>query len=203
MFPTLIILAGGKSSRMGQPKGLLTYNDNYWLLAQIEKFIGDTIYIGLGFDTHVYFKAIPWLKSAIHSPQNYKGKKIHVVINPTPDYGLFSTLQHTLKAIKPTKHVAVLPIDVPLLNSKGQQQILDDNNLIVIPKYNKKKGHPVKLNSKFWNSILELPIDAEEARLDVQIKKRNASEISFIETTDASCILNLNMPSDWQEFISN
>ena len=64
--PTLIILAGGKSSRMKILKGLLPYKKSYWILAQMDAFkAGETVCIGLGFDKELYFDAIPWLKDAI------------------------------------------------------------------------------------------------------------------------------------------
>lgn len=200
---TLIILAGGKSSRMGQPKGLLSHNNSFWILSQIEHFIGEIVFIGLGFDANHYFETIPWLEKAITKPQLYKGKQVQVVINDTPELGFFSTLQNTLKKTEKNKQVLVLPIDVPLLNSTEQEKIISDNHSIVIPEFQDKKGHPVKLLPEFWNSLLVLNPDDEKARLDVQIQKRNASEISIIEVSDASCILNLNTPKDWQDFISS
>ena len=42
-----------------------------------------------------------------------------------------------------------------------------------------------------------------EARLDLQIKKRNASEISIVEINDTSILKNLNTPKDWQDFTAS
>lgn len=205
-IPILIILAGGKSSRMGYPKGLLAHNNTFWLLSQIENFTGEEVYIGLGFDYQKYFDGIPWLQKAVENPQNYQQKKVNVVINKTPEFGLFSTLQSVLKTLdKPRtdKDVLILPIDVPLLKSSELEKIILTENKIVIPTYKNKNGHPVKLTPKFWKSLLVLNVSEDNSRLDVQIKKRNASEISFVEINDASILKNLNMPKDWQEFLLN
>lgn len=202
----LIILAGGKSSRMGFLKGLLAHNNSFWLLSQIENFIENEVYIGLGFDYQKYFDAIPWLQKATENPQNYQQKKVTVVINKTPEFGLYSTLHSVLKNLDKTQtdeDVLILPIDVPLVKSPGLEKIILSENNIVIPTYKNKNGHPVKLASKFWKSLLELNISDENSRLDVQIKKRNASEISFVEINDASILKNLNTPKDWQEFLIN
>ena len=197
---SLILLAGGKSSRMGTPKGLLTYNDHLWILVQIEQFIGNTVHIGLGFDYEKYLSAIPWFKDAMETPVLYKEKKVRVYINPTPNFGLFSNLQNILKQLDISEAVFVLPIDVPLINKKEQEQLFLTETPIAIPIYKNSKGHPVKLSPLFWKTLLPLSLKEKDARLDLQIKKRNASEISLIQVSDAYCILNLNTPSDWDSF---
>ncbi|WKD84815.1 Molybdenum cofactor guanylyltransferase [Polaribacter huanghezhanensis] len=198
----LIILAGGKSSRMDFPKGLLKHKNHFWILSQMESFIGEKITIGLGFDYQLYFDAIPWLAKAVEKPQNYQQKIVHVVINKTPEFGLFSTVQSVLKTLDTNHQAVILPIDVPLLKSSELKKIIDTENEIVIPTYNNKNGHPVKLAPKFWKSLLELNITDKNSRLDLQIKKRNASKISLVEINDASILKNLNTPKDWQAFTS-
>ncbi|MBA4392008.1 MAG: hypothetical protein C0407_00480, partial [Desulfobacca sp.] len=66
-FP-LILLAGGKSSRMGTPKGLLDYQGNLWLFEQLSRFqaaSGKRVVIVLGFHHDQYFEKIPWLRAAL------------------------------------------------------------------------------------------------------------------------------------------
>lgn len=202
MLPTLIILAGGKSSRMGFPKGLLSLDSEYWLLRQINQFIGDTVLIGLGYDYQKYLEAIPWLRKAIDKPCIYNDKKVSVVINAQPELGPFSTLQQVLLTINNKKNILVIPIDVPLFNHNEQEKIIHSNSLITIPLFVEKKGHPVNLKYEFWKTLLEIDNNDSEARLDKQIKKRNASEISLVKVSDASCIQNLNTPKDWREFVN-
>ena len=198
----LIILAGGKSSRMGFPKGLLKHNTTFWILSQIKSFVGKEIFIGLGFDYQLYFDAIPWLQDATQEYFLFKEKKIKVIINPNPEFGLFSTLQSVLKKVNKNQNILVIPIDVPLLNSIEQEKIILERNYIVIPTYKNKNGHPVKLSSKFWTPLLKLNVADENSRLDIQIKGRNTSEVSFVKTNDASILQNLNTPIDWKKFNS-
>jgi molybdopterin-guanine dinucleotide biosynthesis protein A len=59
----LILLAGGKSTRMGSPKGLLDYKGKQWILEQISRYkyvLNPKVYIGLGHDYENYFSAISW-----------------------------------------------------------------------------------------------------------------------------------------------
>jgi molybdopterin-guanine dinucleotide biosynthesis protein A len=202
-YPTLLILAGGKSSRMGKPKGLLPFDNSFWILHQIENYIGNDVCIGLGFDYQLYFEAIPWLEKAVSETQYYNDKKIRVTINTTPEFGLFSTLQSVLKQVDNNQNLLIIPVDVPLLNSSEQEKMISIENIIVIPTYKNKNGHPVKLKPEYWNSLIHLNVADEDSRLDLQIKKRNASEISMIDVSDASCIKNLNTPKEWQEFINS
>ncbi len=202
MYPSLVLLAGGKSSRMKTPKGLLKYQENYWLLSQIENFIGNEVFIGLGYDYQAYFKAIPWLQNAVTSPVIYQEKKITVIINSSPEFGLFSTIKAVLQKINVKKELFVLPVDVPLFSKENQQQLIDNKSPITIPKFEHKNGHPIKLHSSFWKTLLTVDIKNNEARLDYQIKKE-ASITSYVDVTDASCILNLNTPKDWQLFIKH
>lgn len=201
--PILIILAGGKSSRMGAPKGLLKHNNSFWILSQIETFIGTEVIIGLGHDAQLYFNAIPWLKDATKTAISYKEKQIRVVINPNPKFGLFSTLQSILKHVDLHQQAFILPIDVPLFNKQEQRKLSIEENVIVIPKYQDKKGHPIKITPEFCQSLLNISLSDPNARLDFQIKKNTPSEISFIDVSDGVCIQNLNTPKDWQAFISD
>lgn len=204
--PTLIILAGGKSSRMKILKGLLPYKKSYWILAQMDAFkAGETVCIGLGFDKELYFDAIPWLKDAIKEPQTYHGKKVRVVINQTPEFGLLSTLQAVLRGIdnfSTPNDVLILPIDVPLLKASEVEKIISEENEVVIPNYRQKNGHPVKLAVGFWKSLLGLDPQDQNARLDVQIKKLTSTAVSIINVDDENCIQNLNTPESWKAFIS-
>ena len=140
---------------------------------------------------------------AVNTPIAYHKKSIRVVINPNPTLGPFSNLLSVLQHLKPDVQIVFLPVDVPLFNATAQKKLFTTNNLIAIPKYQDKKGHPIKINSEFRKVISKRNPTDKDARLDFLIKTRKASEISFIEVTDACCIENLNTPKDWQLFISN
>ena len=199
-----VLLAGGKSQRMGFDKGLLTINANYWILEQLNTISKTTIseiIIGLGYNYQNYFKAIPWLEKATSKPVKFKHLKIAVVINRTPELGSFSTLQTVLKTIDTTVDILVHPIDIPLLNNNELQQLININNWIVQPSFNLKNGHPIKLSSKIWSSFSSLNSSEETARLDVQLKKINPINISTIEVNDRAILMNLNTPNDWSAYL--
>ncbi len=198
-----VLLAGGKSERMGIAKGLLEYQNTYWILEQIDRISTSTItevYIGLGYYYEEYLKTIPWFTNAQLDFAFYKNLKVRVVINQNPELGSFSTLQTVLQQIPKNKSVLINPIDIPILNTAELQTIIETQNQIVLPNFNNKNGHPIKLNADFWNPLLLLNPADKNSRLDLEIKKLNPSEITRIPVTDSSILKNLNTPNDWIEF---
>lgn len=201
-----ILLAGGKSERMGVDKGLLDYKDSYWILEQLDRVSKAPItevYIGLGFNHEHYFNIIPWLAQAQTDFVLFKKIKVNVIINPNPQLGSFSTLQSVLKEIKTNQSVLISPIDIPISNATVLNAILEIENKIVLPNFEGKNGHPIKLSNTFWKSLIQLDPKEENARLDFQIKKANSNEITQVEVTDSLILKNLNTQNDWTDFLKN
>lgn len=198
-----VLLAGGKSERMGIAKGLLEYQNTYWILEQINRISTSTVtevYIGLGHHSQEYLNKLPLLKQAQLDFALYKNVKVRVVINQNPELGPFSTIQTVLHQIPKNKSVLINPIDVPILNTAELQTIIETQNQVVLPNFEGKNGHPIKLQTAFWNPLLQLNPADENSRLDLEIKKLNVSKITQIEVTDSSILKNLNTPNDWIEF---
>ncbi|WP_372767013.1 NTP transferase domain-containing protein [Lutibacter sp.] len=203
--PVFVLLAGGKSERMGVDKGLLKYKLTFWILEQLNRISTTKIkkvYLGLGYNYEHYFDAIPWLKDALTNNIDYQGLKVKTIVNPTPELGSFSTLQTVLKNIKFNGDVLVIPIDVPLLNSEELNNILSVKNNIVIPNFEGKNGHPIKMAANFWQKLISLDVSKENSRLDLQIKKLNSEEITIIKVNDASTVKNLNAKTAWISYLN-
>jgi CTP:molybdopterin cytidylyltransferase MocA len=201
-----VLLAGGKSERMGLAKGLLEYQNTYWILEQLNRIATSTlteIYIGLGFKYEEYLNKINWLKEAQSHFVIYKNLKIRVLINQNPERGSFSTLQTILRKIPKNKSILINPIDVPILNITELQNIIETQNQIVLPNFEHKNGHPIKLHSDFWKPLLLLNPTDEDSRLDLEIKKTNPSKITRIAVIDSCILKNLNTPNDWAAYLNS
>lgn len=201
-----VLLAGGKSERMGTDKGLLKFQNNYWILEQLNRISNSTIqkvYIGLGFQSQHYFEAIPWLKDALNDFVSYKNLKVKVVINNVPELGSFSTLQTVLKVVNKKSTILLNHIDIPILNTAELNKIISTENDVVLPNFNNKNGHPIKLSENVWNTLLDLDVTKADSRLDIQLKKVNPIKISTVEVFDRAVILNLNTKKDWNSFLEN
>jgi CTP:molybdopterin cytidylyltransferase MocA len=200
-----VLLAGGKSDRMGVDKGLLKYKHTFWILEQmnrISKTSIKTVYIGLGYNSQHYFDAIAWLNDSLINEVDYQGLKIKTIVNPTPELGSFSTLQTVLKNINSGCDVLVSPIDVPLLNSDELKNIIAAKNDIVMPNFEGKNGHPIKISAVFWQKLVYLNVSEENSRLDLQLKKATPEEISIIKVHDASVVKNLNNKTAWISYLN-
>lgn len=198
-----VLLAGGKSERMGVAKGLLPYQNSYWIWEQIDRITSSSLtefYIGLGHNYTEYINKIPLLQQAQLEFVSYKKIQIRVIINKNPELGSFSTLQTILQQIPKNKSVLINPIDIPILNTAELQTIIETQNQIVLPNFKGKNGHPIKLHPEFWNPLLLLDPSEENSRLDVEIKKINPPQITAITVTDSSILKNLNTQSDWMEY---
>ena len=198
-----VLLAGGKSERMGVAKGLLKYQNTYWILEQLNRISTSTIieaYIGLGYQHEEYSNKIPWFTEAQTQFVFYKNLKVRVVINQNPQLGSFSTLQSVLNQIPKNKSVLINPIDIPILNTAELQNIIETENQIVLPNFGGNNGHPIKLHPDFWNPLLLLNPTDENSRLDLEIKKIISSKITTITITDSCILKNLNTPDDWEEY---
>ncbi|CAN1565424.1 COG2068 Uncharacterized MobA-related protein [Flavobacteriaceae bacterium] len=201
-----VLLAGGKSERMGIAKGLLPYQDTFWILEQLKRIASSTIskvYIGLGYNHELYFDTISWFEKALLDFILYKNIKVKIAVNQNPELGTFSTLQTVLKQIPKDRAVLINPIDIPVLNSLELQTIINTQNQIVLPNFESKNGHPIKFHSEFWEPLLLLNPTDQNSRLDLEIKKTNPSKITRIAVTDSCILKNLNTPNDWIEFTNS
>ncbi len=202
--PILILLAGGMSSRMGTPKGLLKYHDVYWVEEQLnraEAIQFKRVLLVLGHDYQQHFKKLPFLRNALNNSVNYKNSKLKVLINDKPQLGTFSSIVTALNQIKTKNDVFVLPIDVPLISIGEIQRLHKVDSLVTIPSYKNKGGHPVKLKYEFWEKLRQINLESNEARLDYQIKKIDNKHIELINVSDINVKLNLNTPNEWNKFL--
>ena len=197
-----VILAGGKSARMGHPKGLLDFFGTYWLLEQLKrlKLAGiRTIYIGLGYDAEAYFNAIPILKEAQKTGTVWLGMKLKVSVNATPELGSFSTLQMILNEVSSFEKLLIIPIDVPLLNQQELRALLKQKEQLVKPQFQKQSGHPILIKGEVVGDLLKLP---KLARLDEFIKSNTKYTLKYWDCLDPQVILNINTLEIWNNYKS-
>lgn len=203
----VIVLAAGKSSRMGTPKGLWQFQDAPWIVHQLNALknagLAKAVLV-LGFQAEEYFAAIDGLKQALDQEIDWHGITLQVVLNPAPEYGPFSSLMSGIHHRKnPSADVYVLPIDVPCAG-KDIWDLLENaahknpRVLVSVPMFNNKGGHPVWMRKPFVDRLGLLSMEDQDARLDVQIHHLPDDEVARIPVYDRLTTYNLNTPEDWQ-----
>jgi len=198
----IIILAGGSSTRMGFPKGLLQYQNLYWIEEQMRRLnpLKSDIHIGLGFDFQLYLDALPFLKHCQNEAMSYQNNIVQAYINPQPQEGPFSTLRFIIENL--SKHYdkyIICPVDVPLPSLALLDKLLKPKDVdIVIPQYEGKNGHPIVVSSKVIKEILS----SHYSRLDYLIKSYDTSALKYILTVEHDVTFNLNTENDWKNYLS-
>ena len=198
-FP-LILLAAGKSSRMGTAKGLVPFKGKTLLDFQIESYLsagGENIFLVLGADQALYQERIPLTELT---------KIIH---NPCPELGQFSSIQIALKELLLIRNYSgcfILPIDVPLIDKSILKKLINGitpDTKVCQPTYLGKGGHPVLVMKKWIKYLTELNIYDQSSRLDTQIGLLKQNEIKKITLDDKNILLNINTPDDLCKIIDS
>lgn len=188
-----LLLAAGKSTRMGSLKALLPWEGTTLLqfqLTQLERSMIDQIIIVLGYESSKLLPYVEELSARIVWNQNYeKGKTesikagVLAVENDSDCFIITSVDQ-------PVNHIL---LDALI------HQFRQTNASIIIPVYNKRRGHPILLSTKLRDEIMQL--NEETHGLRAILQKRN-DEISELIVEDHSVIFNFNNEKDYEEGIS-
>lgn len=180
----LVILAAGKSERMGFPKGLLLIDGEKMLQRQINFYLKTKlgpIYVVLGSHAERYKEEINF-------------EQVNVIVNSDYESGMFSSVLCGLRQIK-TSNSFVIPQDCALENesiySQLQNASITNTNEVIIPTFQEKRGHPIWLSRHAIEKILTYD---KSHRLDQII---NSMTIMHLPT-ETSCILqNVNSINRW------
>lgn len=187
----VIVLAAGKSSRAGMPKGLIDVDGRPWLEHQLDALRHHglrNIVVVLGHHAERY---LPILEA----------RSVRHVLNPAPDRGPFSSLQSGLSGLSPGSTAWVLPLDVPCPSQEVwmalQQKFVEASFDVVLPTYGGRGGHPVLLSGAFVSQLASLAVDHPESRLDRQIHALAVDRVARVEVKDPRVLDNLNTPEDF------
>ena len=210
----VILLAAGKSSRMGVPKGLLKIKERYWIEEQLYRLslpgIKDLSLV-LGFYADQYFSSLPWLKEFEKEAGMKDGIHICVTINPEPSLGQFSSLLCGISKIDPCSRGAfILPIDVPCPHKEIWEKIIFASNekpasYAFVPENKGRGGHPVFLSLEYLEKLSKLDPMHPESRLDFQLKSLAEDQIMRVNIPDEfakEIYFNINTPGDWEKYLA-
>jgi molybdenum cofactor cytidylyltransferase len=185
---TAIILAAGKSIRMGSPKMLLPWGDTTVLGKVLSTFqaagIDDLLVISGGDREEVEAAVAPFART-VFNPEFANGE-------------MLSSVQCGLRNLDPTAEaVLITPGDQPLVRESSVTAVLrkyhESKNSIVVPSYLHRRGHPWLASSVHWREILRLR--APSTLRDFLTS--HAGEITYIDVNDPGVLQDLDTPEDY------
>jgi molybdenum cofactor cytidylyltransferase len=192
-----IVLAAGKSLRMGRSKALLTLEGGDTFLSRVVRTLLDG---GVGKIVVV----VGANGGAIRSAVERAALPVHVVDNPDFEEGQLSSLLKGLDAIDRPGVVAALVtlIDVPLVSPETVRTLLQKHALrsalIVRPASRGRHGHPVIFDRALFDELRR----ADPKQGAKQVVRAHASDLLDVELADEGAFTDIDTPEDYARYIS-
>lgn len=187
----VVLLAGGKSERMGAIKALLPVGKQSILLTKIL-----AAYRAFGAYTVVVLNAEyrAALQQAMPQPTAWIDA---LCLNPNPHLGKLYSLQLALQQLPDKQSVWLQPVDnpgvsLPLLQAMWLQRNTAD---WVSPRFDAQNGHPALLSPKVLQSLRSAAPDGN-LKLLLQAFRRYCMPWS-----DGAILCNLNTPADYENYL--
>lgn len=185
---TAVILAAGKSSRMGSPKPIAKIEEKTFLERIIELYqkAGIEGIVVLGANSRTIRKAVDL--SAVTTLEN-----------PRPERGQLSSLQTALPLVETASGIIVHPVDHPLVKLHTVQRLLSFHRKlpasILIPETRGRKGHPVLFPLRFLPDLKNVP-QGYGARWVV---RQNLASVHRVSVKDEGILWNIDTPETLRE----
>ncbi|MFJ7941587.1 NTP transferase domain-containing protein [Peribacillus sp. NPDC096622] len=186
-----IVLAAGYSSRANAFKMTLPMGQMSVLGQTISKFEGlcSRVIVVAGFQAKIIQEEIVKIIS-----ENAYSFQIKFVYNENFNQGMFHSIQKGCSEVKaPTFFIT--PGDCPLVKKETIQLLAKHKGNVVIPSFDYKGGHPIKLSSEVKKKILETN---PESNLRVVL---GGYEKQYMNVDDAGVLMDVDTPEDYQKVI--
>jgi molybdenum cofactor cytidylyltransferase len=186
-----IVLAGGLSSRMGQPKVLMPWDGRPIIQVIVDKLKRariDDIVVVTG---HLAGK----VRAAL------EGEPARLVHNAAYREGdMLSSLQAGLQAIGPEMSACMMVLgDQPQIDPRVISDVLsayaEGRGAIIAPSYQKRRGHPIVIDRQFWPELLDLPPSGAPR----DVINAHADRIGYVNVATDSILRDIDTPQDYTQ----
>lgn len=189
-----IILAAGESKRMGRPKLLLPFGNSTiieTIVSNATESKADEILVILG-------------SGAENIAEKIKGQHAKTSVNPNFRQGMLSSIQWGFEALPEDTRAALIMLgDQPMVSSSIIDKVIDAyeqaEKSIVLPVYNKRRGHPLLIDMKHREEVNRLSPD-----VGLRALVHNHTEDILEVAVDTPDILNdIDTAEDYNQILHN
>jgi CTP:molybdopterin cytidylyltransferase MocA len=184
-----IILAAGRSRRMGTQKLLLPFAGQ----TVIEHIVDQVLAAAVRDRVAVVAGENDAVAAALSK------KSITLAINPDPEAEMLSSVRVGLRAMRPDAQAAIIVLgDQPSLQSEVINRLVSafqtTGKGIVVPVHENKRGHPLLIAAHHFDE-LQRHFDNVGLR---GLLAAHADEVEEIESTDSGVLADMDYPEDYQ-----
>jgi molybdenum cofactor cytidylyltransferase len=187
-----VVLAAGMSKRMGQPKVLLPWTARRTIIEQIIE------QLMLARLDHIC--VVTGSRSG-EVRQLATGMGAETAYNPDYRSGeMLSSLKVGLAAMPRQVQAALVVLgDQPRIQPRVITQVLtayaEGRGKIVAPSFQKRRGHPILIDRRYWQEILSLPPDGAPR----DVINAHAGEIAYVDVDTDSVLRDVDTPDDYAQ----
>ena len=187
-----ILLAAGKSERMGQNKLLMPFGDGTVVGRTLDNLLASRaaeVVVVLGSRSHEMGEAI--------------GKRdVTLVLNPNYARGMSTSLITGLQMVsKQAKFVMVALGDQPFVTTMTYDKLIEaaltTDKGIVVPAYRKKRGNPILIHAGYIPEALLFTGDVGGRELLSSYPK----DVLEVKVPDEGVLINVNTPEEYARHI--
>lgn len=188
-----LVLAAGRSSRMGRPKALLPAGRVTFLTRAI-RLLADA-------GCRTVFAVIA-AEDADAAGIAIEAGAI-VVRNPDPDSEPIDSVRAGLQANADADAVIVLPVDCPLVQLATVRSLMrvwrTSAAAIVVPELDGATGHPMVLDRSLFGDVLARPLPEG---LHTLIEER-ADSLTAVSVSDPGIHADIDTPAEYDRFVAD
>jgi len=187
-----ILLAAGKSRRMGRPKQLMPWGQSTILEQTIDNLLGSAVnevIVVVGHKAEEVRKTIGT-------------KPVKMAVNPDYEQGMSTSIVAGLSLVDSQAQAVMLVLgDQPLIDIQTINRLIDEfydcDKGIAIPTYHGKRGHPVIFAMKYKEELLGLKSDIGGR----QIIKDHPEDVLEVAVHCEGIITDIDTIIDYQSYI--
>jgi molybdenum cofactor cytidylyltransferase len=190
-----VILAAGRSARMGTAKALLDFRGAPFVVRILEALAALEVrprLVVVGPDDAAIRAAV-------------RAHDCSCVTNPDPDAGPIASLRVALRTLGPFRPAGVIawPVDLPHVRVATIERLIDrhrrERPAAVVPAFAERRGHPVIWDAGLFAELLTS--EAATAAGARAVLRAHRDAVAVIPVDDPAVIASVNTPEDYERLV--